>query len=322
MFDDVWGSPAIVIADAMLIRSFDLAEKHREWWFWWRPPLDEIAQNLDIPLVSLLEGFVAGLGLPEDIFLQECRKGGASECAATPPSDALVGRMEWYKRILFAKEGNDNHINDYGHAVFGWLLAMAVVNASRREAPHTAPVAPFNARLPKRTSDLYARLTDRSYESIVCNLTLTHGRGSDLNPVLNDGYSWWTGLFLPGVPSKDGGNMAPRIDLKSAWKPEREGATIDFQLPMYPSFKQLCILVWGRQGSTTQLLWLGRDGEPLEDACNVAHGYENLQLLDVYAFKCECEIPQTVASSGKHDVTIRLVARGDAKGQVAGVAMY
>jgi hypothetical protein len=158
---------------------------------------------------------------------------------------------------------------------------------------------------------LFARFGEHS-RSVHCNLTLTHGRGADLVPTARDGFSLWTQNFslsseFPGA----------REDRKSAYRPERLNATIDFLLPVSAGASGLCLLTYGAFGDLTGVSFPGLGDQ--QKACAISSGYDWAPGLSIYTFDCQCPLPPEVKTLA--NPLLRLTSL-EGKAQIAGVVVW
>jgi len=168
LYEHDFGGAAVMFVEVVQSQQWRTAEgRHLNGWA--RAPVLDVALHAGVPMVSFLEGAIRGLGLPRDVLMQ-CRqwKYDGSNCDLTHPVSLELGeRLDVMRKTMYAKEGEDNHWNDYGNMLMGDLLAGAVVRlATSKALSYTQDAHPMAGD----TDDAIKLLSRFTHKTISCNL--------------------------------------------------------------------------------------------------------------------------------------------------------
>jgi len=109
-----------------------------------------------------------------------------------------------------------------------------------------------------------------------------------------------------------------RDDKKSAYKPDRSGATIDFKLPMVAgTTSAFCLLIYEHYGNVLEALALEPDGKERHLGLFPC-GYEGLPQLRLYTIQCT-NLPGDL--SARDELKLRVKAK-EGVAQLGGIVLY
>jgi hypothetical protein len=110
LWDEAWGSPAVILADIMTSYHWSPAGKARDPWHWYRAPLEPLARELRLPLVSFFDAVTVELGLPRGPLMQ-CRLPAEEPCEPHVDPE-VVQRLDLMRMVLYKDGGGNIHFNE------------------------------------------------------------------------------------------------------------------------------------------------------------------------------------------------------------------
>jgi hypothetical protein len=275
----------------------------------------EVAQRLEVPLVSFFHGLVPSLPGAK------VNSSGLFDAGYVPKNKTL-SKSERLTRMLFGDQGKDLHFNEYGHRLFAEFLIGPFLDDTAHQTPalhrhrdslssFPAPDVPRILSFPARALSLLSRLSapDRS---LSCRLTITQNSAPELIPVNNSGYQIKVYSGSRGKEFAMEGEIG-RKDIKRAYAPERVGAEMLFE-QAFGNAEELCLLSYGAIGMVIGVeVVVGSTNF----TCSFRAGIPGLEEKMLYWMEC-CGVP--VAARGGNG-TVRMRAEVGLA-QVAGLAVF